>query len=158
MTTGWTYSLRYLLKNSNGRSTQCSQWCGEKQVRISSCLSLCECSRRSGCEKLATVEENIVIAFTDSSGEDSNRITVLLNRSYKVPLIFGSWQTKPTFLTRKRDKEITKEAFRCSWTPTSGVGYPSMITGLGLTKFGTFSPFEQPVGLPCPQTYGCWHF
>lgn len=88
MTTGWMYSLRYLLKNSNGHSTQCSQWYGEKQVRISSCFSLCECSRRSGCEKLATVEENIVIAFTDSGSEDSNRITVLLNRSYKVATYF----------------------------------------------------------------------
>ncbi|EDR14280.1 uncharacterized protein LACBIDRAFT_305954 [Laccaria bicolor S238N-H82] len=39
--------------------------------------------REAGCEKLATVEENIVIAFTDSGSEDSNRITVLLNRSYK---------------------------------------------------------------------------
>jgi anaphase-promoting complex subunit 5 len=38
----------------------------------------------SGCDELATVEENIVTAFTEAGGDDDNRLTVTLNRAYKV--------------------------------------------------------------------------
>lgn len=37
-----------------------------------------------GCEKLAEIEEDIVIAFTDVAGDDNNRITAILNQAYKV--------------------------------------------------------------------------
>jgi hypothetical protein len=38
----------------------------------------------SGCERLAAIEENIVTAFTDVASDDNNRLTVVLNRAYKV--------------------------------------------------------------------------
>ncbi|KAJ7156003.1 hypothetical protein C8R43DRAFT_998757 [Mycena crocata] len=37
----------------------------------------------AGCERLAVIEENLVIAFTDVGGEDNNRITVILNQAYR---------------------------------------------------------------------------
>jgi anaphase-promoting complex subunit 5 len=43
-------------------------------------LGLC----RVGCDALAAIEQNVVIAFTEQGGDDNNRITVLLNRAYKV--------------------------------------------------------------------------
>jgi anaphase-promoting complex subunit 5 len=38
----------------------------------------------TGCDRLAAIEENLVIAFTDVGGEDNNRITVVLNQAYRV--------------------------------------------------------------------------
>lgn len=38
----------------------------------------------AGCDALATIEENVVIAFTEQGGDDNNRITVLVNRAYKL--------------------------------------------------------------------------
>lgn len=40
--------------------------------------------RLIGCDHVATVEENIVTAFTEVGGDDNNRFTVFLNRAYKV--------------------------------------------------------------------------
>ncbi|KAJ7452459.1 hypothetical protein B0H11DRAFT_2073533 [Mycena galericulata] len=37
----------------------------------------------AGCDRLACIEENLVIAFTDVGGEDNNRITVILNQAYR---------------------------------------------------------------------------
>jgi hypothetical protein len=37
-----------------------------------------------GCDELAAVEEDVVTAFTDVCSDDNNRITVKLNRAYKV--------------------------------------------------------------------------
>ncbi|KAJ7219238.1 hypothetical protein GGX14DRAFT_435221 [Mycena pura] len=37
----------------------------------------------AGCDQLAIVEENLVIAFTDVGGEDNNRLTVTLNQAYR---------------------------------------------------------------------------
>ncbi|KAJ6630768.1 hypothetical protein B0H10DRAFT_2160163 [Mycena sp. CBHHK59/15] len=37
----------------------------------------------AGCDRLAAIEENLVIAFTDIGGEDNNRITLLLNQAYR---------------------------------------------------------------------------
>lgn len=37
-----------------------------------------------GCSKLARVEEDIVIAFTEYGSEDNTRLTVQLNRAYDV--------------------------------------------------------------------------
>ncbi|KAG5643475.1 hypothetical protein DXG03_000863 [Asterophora parasitica] len=37
-----------------------------------------------GCNQLASTEESIVLAFTQSRSQDHNRITVLLNRAYKL--------------------------------------------------------------------------
>jgi hypothetical protein len=42
------------------------------------------CWRQAGCDALAAIEENVVIAFTEQGGDDNNRITMLLNRAYKV--------------------------------------------------------------------------
>ncbi|KAH0583911.1 hypothetical protein H2248_009503 [Termitomyces sp. 'cryptogamus'] len=36
-----------------------------------------------GCNKLASIEESIVLAFTQSGTEDHNRITMFLNRAYR---------------------------------------------------------------------------
>lgn len=40
--------------------------------------------RLQGCDQIASIEEDVVVAFTDPDGEDSNRITVILNKAYKV--------------------------------------------------------------------------
>lgn len=40
----------------------------------------------SGCDQIASIEEDVVVAFTDPDGEDSNRITVILNKAFKVPI------------------------------------------------------------------------
>lgn len=37
----------------------------------------------AGCEQLAQVEENIVIAFTEYGGSNNNRLTAILNKTYK---------------------------------------------------------------------------
>ncbi|KAJ7709939.1 armadillo-type protein [Mycena rosella] len=37
----------------------------------------------AGCDRLAVIEENLVMAFTDLGGEDNNRITVILNQAYR---------------------------------------------------------------------------
>ncbi|TFK42614.1 hypothetical protein BDQ12DRAFT_597893 [Crucibulum laeve] len=42
----------------------------------------------SGCEKLAAVEENIVIAFTNMNSDDNTRLTVLLNKAYKAATLY----------------------------------------------------------------------
>lgn len=39
-----------------------------------------------GCDQLAAIEENIVTAFSEVGSEDNNRITVILNRAYKVSI------------------------------------------------------------------------
>jgi hypothetical protein len=36
--------------------------------------------------QMAALEENIVLAFTDKGTSDSNRLTVTLNRAYRVRL------------------------------------------------------------------------
>ncbi|KAH6918616.1 hypothetical protein BKA70DRAFT_1247713 [Coprinopsis sp. MPI-PUGE-AT-0042] len=40
--------------------------------------------QEAGCIKLADISERIVIAFTDVGSEDSNRLTVLVNRAYRT--------------------------------------------------------------------------
>lgn len=40
-----------------------------------------------GCDRLAAIEETIVLAFTDAGGADNNRITTTLNRAYKVGFV-----------------------------------------------------------------------
>ncbi|KAF8077980.1 hypothetical protein FPV67DRAFT_1463707 [Lyophyllum atratum] len=55
-----------------------------------------------GCSQLASVEESIVIAFTQSGGEDHNRITVLLNKAYKVGALRQSPGHHPLFRQRAR--------------------------------------------------------
>lgn len=37
----------------------------------------------AGCDKLSTVEGNIVMAFTEPGGESTNRLSVILNKTYK---------------------------------------------------------------------------
>ncbi|KAK0466412.1 uncharacterized protein EV420DRAFT_1261755 [Desarmillaria tabescens] len=37
----------------------------------------------AGCEQLAQVEENIVIAFTEYGGSNNNRLTAILNKAYR---------------------------------------------------------------------------
>lgn len=37
----------------------------------------------AGCDQLAQVEENIVIAFTEYGGDNNNRLTVILNKAYR---------------------------------------------------------------------------
>ncbi|KAJ7774662.1 hypothetical protein DFH07DRAFT_800430 [Mycena maculata] len=37
----------------------------------------------AGCDRLALIEENLVVAFTDVGGDDDNRITVILNQAYR---------------------------------------------------------------------------
>jgi hypothetical protein len=44
----------------------------------------CTLTNDIGCIQLADISERIVIAFTDVGSEDSNRLTVLLNRAYRV--------------------------------------------------------------------------
>lgn len=40
--------------------------------------------RQKGCDRVAAVEENVVVAFTEVGGDDNNRFTVTLNQAYKV--------------------------------------------------------------------------
>ncbi|KAF9532947.1 hypothetical protein CPB83DRAFT_873879 [Crepidotus variabilis] len=40
--------------------------------------------REAGCGKLATLEENIVLAFTEFGSDNSTRLTVILNRAYST--------------------------------------------------------------------------
>ncbi|KAH0578377.1 hypothetical protein H2248_003988 [Termitomyces sp. 'cryptogamus'] len=49
-----------------------------------------------GCNKLASIEESIVLAFTQSGTEDHNRITMFLNRAYRVGIVnsFGQLSIK----------------------------------------------------------------
>jgi hypothetical protein len=72
--------------------------------------------RNIGCDRLAAIEENIVLAFTDVGGDDNNRISVILNRAYKVrgkPCFMNN--DDPTItkiahvLSRKRDRESMKK-------------------------------------------------
>ncbi|KAJ7097958.1 hypothetical protein B0H15DRAFT_823591 [Mycena belliarum] len=37
----------------------------------------------AGCNRLAAIEENLVMAFTDLGGQDNNRITAILNQAYR---------------------------------------------------------------------------
>ncbi|KAJ7470732.1 hypothetical protein FB451DRAFT_1254671 [Mycena latifolia] len=37
----------------------------------------------AGCDRLAAMEENLVMAFTDLGGADNNRITAILNQAYR---------------------------------------------------------------------------
>ncbi|TFK76479.1 hypothetical protein BDN72DRAFT_785411 [Pluteus cervinus] len=38
----------------------------------------------AGCDRLTTVEESIVLAFTEHGGSDNSRLTVLMNRAYRM--------------------------------------------------------------------------
>ncbi|PPQ78100.1 hypothetical protein CVT25_015634 [Psilocybe cyanescens] len=40
--------------------------------------------REAGCNKLADIEQNIVLAFTAPGGENSNRMSIALNKSYQT--------------------------------------------------------------------------
>ncbi|KDR81577.1 hypothetical protein GALMADRAFT_263859 [Galerina marginata CBS 339.88] len=40
--------------------------------------------KAAGCENLATVEENIVMAFIPPGGENANRLAIVLNKSYQT--------------------------------------------------------------------------
>lgn len=40
--------------------------------------------KRKGCERLAIIEENIVLAFTEAGGNDDSRFTMLQNRASAV--------------------------------------------------------------------------
>ncbi len=40
--------------------------------------------RLAGCDRLADIEESIVIAFTEQGSSDNNRLTSILNKAYKV--------------------------------------------------------------------------
>jgi len=37
-----------------------------------------------GCGQLSTLEEQLVIIFTEMRGDDNNRLTVTINQAYKV--------------------------------------------------------------------------
>lgn len=57
---------------------------GKKQVthvRVNDIRSLIY---TSGCDKLAAVEEDIVIAFIPAGGENVNRLAIILNKAYQV--------------------------------------------------------------------------
>jgi anaphase-promoting complex subunit 5 len=47
-------------------------------------LPICLANTWLGCDSLAVVEENVVLAFTEAGSKDNNRITVLLNKAYRV--------------------------------------------------------------------------
>lgn len=38
----------------------------------------------SGCDKLATIEENLIMAFIPLGTSDETRLTIVLNRAYQV--------------------------------------------------------------------------
>ncbi|KAH9484304.1 Cytoskeleton-associated protein 5 [Psilocybe cubensis] len=40
--------------------------------------------REAGCSKLADIEQNVVLAFTEPGGQNSNRMAVSLNKSYQI--------------------------------------------------------------------------
>ena len=37
-----------------------------------------------GCSQLSTLEEQLVIIFTEVRGDDNNRLTATINQAYKV--------------------------------------------------------------------------
>ena len=78
----------------------------------------------SGCERLAEIEENAVMAFTAIGGDDNNRISVILNRAYKVGRIDGRMGHKIliVFSHSELDKGVTRTGWPCSSIPTCGKG------------------------------------
>ena len=46
--------------------------------------------RLPGCGQLSTLEEQLVIIFTEMRGDDNNRLTVTINQAYKVRLFSPS--------------------------------------------------------------------
>lgn len=43
-----------------------------------------------GCDKLAALEENIVITFMEPSTDNNNRLAIILNKAYKVFCLLSS--------------------------------------------------------------------
>jgi hypothetical protein len=39
-----------------------------------------------GCGQLSTLEEQLVLIFTEVRSDDNNRLTVTINQAYKVPI------------------------------------------------------------------------
>ncbi|KAF8163271.1 hypothetical protein B0H34DRAFT_694755 [Crassisporium funariophilum] len=39
--------------------------------------------REAGCDKLSAIEENLVMAFTEPGGDSTNRLSIILNKTYK---------------------------------------------------------------------------
>jgi anaphase-promoting complex subunit 5 len=48
------------------------------------CCSYAEYVPLLGCDRLAEIEEAMIISFTEEGSQDNNRITAILNRAYKV--------------------------------------------------------------------------
>lgn len=51
-----------------------------------------------GCGQLSTLEEQLVIVFTEMRGDDNNRLTVTINQAYKVQS-FSSFEAISIFLS-----------------------------------------------------------
>jgi hypothetical protein len=87
------YSLPNLRRWSNGLSMLYSLSYGRQPVRTVHHGYLFRIADTIvGCDQLAAIEENIVTAFTEVGGDDNSRITITLNKAYKV---CGSKFTKP---------------------------------------------------------------
>lgn len=100
-----------------------------------------------GCSKLARVEEDIVIAFTEYGSEDNTRLTVQLNRAYDVGLtvqsdIFDASDS----ISRKHGREITNQPSRVCSSPMFGAACTSPTTTSGQARSGTFSRSAQAGG------------
>jgi hypothetical protein len=86
MIIGLTCKGIFLKIQSNGASTLFNQSFGVQQVRPNAVDPLVFVDTDIGCEKLAVIEENIITAFNEVSGDNNNVITVTLNRAYRVCL------------------------------------------------------------------------
>lgn len=105
---------------------------------------------RIGCDKLSTVEGNIVMAFTEPGGESTNRLSVILNRSYKVFSTLFLFEFEVSTIYRMRGRGTIMKPWQCFQTRLSGVVYRSVITLPGLIRFGKYWPCELPEGLLTP--------
>ena len=65
-------------------AVQAHIWGAAGIYTYTSCCSYAEYVLFLGCDRLAEIEEGMIISFTEEGSQDNNRIMATLNRAYKV--------------------------------------------------------------------------
>jgi hypothetical protein len=154
--TGWSRSRLCRRKGINGANMLYSRLFGLQLVTLSLVAFLHGTDSRLclGCDALAAIERIIVISFTEAEGDDDSRLSVILNRAYKVsasPLRVRWMHLIPR--RRLPDGECTTTPWPFFSNLMYGAIYHSMITCCGQTKSGIFFSFVLVVGMVHSQTY-----
>jgi hypothetical protein len=103
--------------------------------------SNCRDERFPGCGQLSTLEEQLVLIFTEVRSDDNNRLTVTINQAYKVKK--KSSYRHRIHVTEKANRELgtanISKRSQCYLNPMSGADYQRTTIICGRQKFGISS-------------------